>query len=230
MIRRKVQDWEGWEKIPAKYTASLADLYEFISPPICGGSGCRYNFDQKWSSILNGFYSLLRKSLPATFQTLESITALRAAFLDLTSETILRVDPHQHHHQTQQNPHKERQTKSEPKPESQRSTLKEGEGEGGGVGEVGGEGELVKEEPDETKNTAATGIQKSIKGHLTRKTIGARVFASPEHKKAAESLVKLVKLLCCCFPLCGIVWYFFVLHHFVLLCFVSLFCCVVLYC
>ena len=193
--RRQVQDWEGWEKIPTRYSVSLAELYKFLTPPVCGGPACRYNFDEKWNSMANGFYSLLRKSLPATLQTSESIAALRAVFLDLTSGKIFLVDPQQQ----QQQQHKITNRKSEHKPQSNNPSILSRvlELEGGDEEEGGDEdGNVRLEEPDdETKTAAATGIQKSMKGFLTRKIVGARLFGSAGFKKAAEALVKLVKAL-----------------------------------
>ena len=167
--RRLVVDYTGWTKIPERYTFALNEVYEYISPPICcegrggkgkcdgddgeGGGGCcfgrdgcraecRVNFDEKWDSMLRGFYSFARRVLPAAQQTAELLFALRAAFLDLKTERIFEVEAYQ--------------------PSAKDKGKADGEK---------GEGVQEQEMPqtkvsldEEAKNVAARGIQKSIKG------------------------------------------------------------------
>ena len=185
-------DWTDWQKIPEKYTVALNRVYEYISPPICcdgagscgrdsvggeagaaGGCGigcggrlgkCRVNFDEKWSSMLRGFYSLLRRIVPAAQQTAEMISALRAAFLDLT-ENIFHVGMDQ-----------PPPPPPPPTTKNKKSIIFKADEGGRGSDESRDEveeNEMQKEEEkesfdEEIKALAALGIQKSVKGEWNR--------------------------------------------------------------
>ena len=176
--RKQVWDYTDWEKIPARYAFALKDVYEYISPPICcdgnggrssvggGGGGCsgddgchagdccrgrcNVNFDQKWDSMLRGFYSLARRVLPAVQQTPEMISALRAAFLDLTSETIFPVEAYRPPKKTTTSVINVKMVEVE-SVEAEEQEGKE-------------ESSARASHDEQTKKTAALGIQKSIKG------------------------------------------------------------------
>ena len=200
-----VWDDDDWVKIPQRYSAALQRVYAYISPPICsdgtgsgrndvfaetgrgavtrGACGPRgsggVNFDERWNSMLRGFYSIAKRVVPLAGQN-ETTTALRAAFLDLTNMIFPPND----------NGSNNVGTTTVAAMAGARVTIaglaETGQKKSANVEASNAEREEVVEEAkedgrvpldEETKHSAARGIQKSIKG-VGRKLSSSRARSS----------------------------------------------------